>query len=89
MKRGIALGLLAAAFFTASMLAQAHLTARRDRGWMLERMTYLPQSDRLKPLLCGFTTAFADFLWIKTTLYFGGHNLTDKQYPYLINQVDM
>jgi hypothetical protein len=52
-------------------------------------MAYLPQSDKISPWFLGFKTAFADFLWIKTTLYFGGHLLDDKQYPWLIDMVDM
>jgi hypothetical protein len=81
--------LLGVALFAATMLAQMALTARRDSAWTLERMSFLPSGDRVRPFLCGYTTALADYLWIKTTLYFGSHTMTDRQYPYLIHLVDM
>jgi hypothetical protein len=52
-------------------------------------MAYLPESEKIRPWFLGFHTAFADFLWIKTTIYFGGHLLSDKQYPWLIHMVDI
>ena len=52
-------------------------------------MSFLPKSDQVKKYFLGFQTIFADYLWIKTTLYFGSHTLSDKQYPYLASLVDI
>jgi len=52
-------------------------------------MAFVPQTDKIKPFLMGFNAAYADFLWIRTTLYFGSHVLTDQQYPWLIHMVDL
>ncbi|MBN1306806.1 MAG: hypothetical protein JXA18_02740 [Chitinispirillaceae bacterium] len=57
--------------------------------WQQESMTYLPQGERLKPALLGFETTLAHYLWIRTILYFGGHAITDKQYPWLIDMLDV
>jgi hypothetical protein len=37
----------------------------------------------------GFHAAYADYMWIKTTLYFGAHFLTDQQYRWLTHLVDL
>jgi hypothetical protein len=52
-------------------------------------MAYVPQTEKIKPFLLGFHTVYADYLWIRTTLYFGGHYLTDRQYPWLVHMVDL
>jgi hypothetical protein len=80
--------LCAVAAATAVFL-QTRLTAIKPPSFLEERMTYLPRSELLKPFLLGFSSTYADFLWIRTNLYFGGHYLTDREYPYLIHMVDM
>ena len=52
-------------------------------------MSYLPESEKIKPWLLGFHTAVADFLWIKTTIYFGSHLIGNRQYPWLVQMVDI
>jgi hypothetical protein len=58
-------------------------------SWRQESMTYLPRGERIKPALLGFETTVAHYLWIRTVLYFGGHRLTDKSYPWLIDMLDI
>ncbi|MFQ5780558.1 MAG: tetratricopeptide repeat protein [Nitrospiria bacterium] len=48
-----------------------------------ESLLYLPSGEYLKPLVLGFDQMAADLLWIKTIGYFGGHFMTDKEYPWL------
>jgi hypothetical protein len=52
-------------------------------------MTYLPDNDGIKPALLGFETTLAHYLWIRTILYFGGHLMTDANYPWLIDMIDI
>lgn len=49
----------------------------------MESLLYLPSGKHLKPLTLGYNQVAADLLWIKTISYFGGHFLTDKEYPWL------
>jgi hypothetical protein len=52
-------------------------------------MAFLPESGKIRPYLLGFHTAYADYLWIRTTLYFGTHFLTDQQFVWLVHMVDL
>ena len=52
-------------------------------------MAYVPESEKIRPWFLGFHTAFADFLWIKTTIYFGSHVIGDRQFPWLLQMVDI
>jgi hypothetical protein len=68
---------------------QQHLTTAKDASWRIERMSYLPQTDRLKPLLLGFDATYAGYLWIRTMLYFGSHAEDDNDFTWLTTMVDM
>jgi tetratricopeptide (TPR) repeat protein len=70
-------------------MLQRTLTGAKDPSWFKESLTYLPQSERLKPYLLGYETTFANYLWIRTVLYFGHHYQTDNDYSWLISMVDM
>jgi hypothetical protein len=72
---------------TASL--QVKLTSFKDKSWHRERMSYLPATDRLKPFLFGFETVYADYLWIRTMLHFGGQVMGDKEFQWLGQMVDM
>ena len=88
--RGFLAVVAALAVLLASIVVlQNKLTALSASARAPKSMAYLPGSDKIGPFFLGFKTAFADFLWIKTTLYFGGHLLSDKQFPWLIGMVDM
>jgi hypothetical protein len=68
---------------------QNRLTIEKARFRVSASMSYLPSSEKLKPFFLGFHTAFADFLWIKTTIYFGSHSMSDNRYLYLVQMLDM
>ncbi|MCX7725321.1 MAG: hypothetical protein N2053_00580 [Chitinispirillaceae bacterium] len=57
--------------------------------WYMESMTYLPEDDKIRILSLGYESTLAHYLWIRTLLYFGGHYLTDKSYPWLIKMLDI
>jgi hypothetical protein len=80
--------LLACAFF-AIVRTQDRLTSIKTSEWFESRLTYLPESDVVEPFLLGFGTTFANYLWIKTILYFGTHYITDRGFPWLVHMVDM
>jgi hypothetical protein len=75
--------------FTSIFVTQKKITALKDDSWLKERMSYLPQTEKIKPYLLGFSSTFANYLWIKTMLYFGSHYETDKDYTWLVTMVDM
>lgn len=54
----------------------------------IENLLYLPKGEHLKVLSLGFRTLLADALWVKAIGYFGGHNLTDREYPWLHHILD-
>ena len=68
---------------------QNRLTAIRSKLWAPSSMALVPQSEKIRPYLLGFHTVYADYLWIRTTLYFGSHFLTDQQYEWLVHMVDL
>jgi hypothetical protein len=87
--RVFALLLLIACIYGGIIFFQNSLSATGKAHPAPPSMAYLPDSDKIRPWFLGFQTAFADFLWIKTTLYFGTHQLGDRQYPWLLQMVDM
>ena len=54
----------------------------------IEQLLYLPSGRHLKALTLGFTNFAADVLWIRAIGYFGGHALTDREYPWLYHILD-
>lgn len=56
----------------------------------IENLIYLPEGKHLKLMSLSFRSVMADALWMKAISYFGGHTLTDREYPWLyhiLNQV--
>lgn len=49
----------------------------------IETIVYIPSGKFLKTLTLGYGDIVADILWIRTTLYFGTHVLTDREYKWL------
>jgi hypothetical protein len=78
-----------AAIFGGIIVLQNRLSAISRAYQEPPSMAYVPESDKIRPWFLGFHTAFADFLWIKTTIYFGSHYLGDRQYPWLTHMVDI
>lgn len=54
-----------------------------------ESLLYLPSGKYLKPLALGYDQVVADLLWMKTISYFGGHFMSDKQYPWLAHMLNL
>jgi hypothetical protein len=71
------------------VFSQNRLTEVRLHNTVPSSMAYVPQTEKIRPFLVGFHSVYADYLWIRTTLYFGGHYLTDRQYPWLVHMVDL
>jgi hypothetical protein len=76
---GLVVGVAMLALFWGISLTQKRLTGCKD----------LPRTDKLKPYLLGFESTFANYLWIRTMLYFGAHYNSDKDYRWLTGMVDM
>jgi hypothetical protein len=79
----------AASVWCMIVFSQNRLTDLRLHNSAPSSMAYVPQTEKIKPFLLGFHTAYADYLWIRTTLYFGSHFMTDRQYPWLVHMVDL
>jgi len=69
---------------TSSKLLQKHLGLKKTQ----EKLLYIPSGKYLKPLTLGYFSLVADMLWLKAISYFGGHALTDRQYPWLPNLLE-
>jgi tetratricopeptide (TPR) repeat protein len=55
-----------------------------------EDVVYLPVSTSVIRLFSPADPHFiADLVWMRTAYYFGKHALTDRQYPYLLNLLDV
>jgi hypothetical protein len=75
----------------ALLAAQAGLQRSFEQAWRsrsVEKLLYLPSGRHLKALTLGFSNLAADVLWIKAIGYFGGHALTDREYPWLYHILD-
>ena len=70
-------------------LLQGDLHRITGENWQVESMTYLPGRAATRELFLGFETTVAHYLWIRTVLYFGGHRLSDRQYPWLVDMLDI
>ena len=68
---------------------QNRLTAIRSKLWAPSSMSLIPQCEKIRPYLLGFHTVYADYLWLRTTIYFGSHFITDQQYKWLVHMVDL
>ncbi len=86
---GLLVTCAAAVVFASIFATQKKLTSLKGDQWLQERMSYLPQTETIKPYLLGFSSTYAHYLWIKTILYFGTHYESDKDYAWLVNMVDM
>jgi hypothetical protein len=74
-----------------ALAAQAWVQRGFETAWPrrnLEQLLYLPSGRHLKTLTLGFSNLAADVLWIRAIGYFGGHALTDREYPWLYHILD-
>ncbi|NLG19053.1 MAG: hypothetical protein GX556_17150 [Fibrobacter sp.] len=74
---------------TGIVFTQKKLTVLTGSSWSKESMTYLPGQDRIKGALLGFESTVSHYLWIRTILYFGDHYLSDRNFEWLIQMVDV
>lgn len=68
------------------LLGQALAQRSFERAWprrAFEQQLYLPSGRHLKAFALGFPDLAADLLWIRAIGYYGGHTLTDREYPWL------
>ncbi|HWR97265.1 MAG TPA: hypothetical protein VN317_02505 [Candidatus Methanoperedens sp.] len=82
---------LVAAGLLALVAAQALVQRGFEGAWprrAFEQQLYLPSGRHLKAFALGFPDVAADLLWIRAIGYFGGHALTDREYPWLHNILD-
>lgn len=70
-------------------MTQVQKTLLQYKPTEQETLLYLPSGKYLKPLALGYNQLLADFLWMKTISYFGGHFLGDKQYPWLAHMLNL
>jgi hypothetical protein len=80
--RTIGAGLL----IIAALAAQAGVERSFETAWpgrSVEQFIYLPSGRHTKALTLGFSNLAADVLWVRAVSYFGGHVLTDNEYPWL------
>ncbi len=76
----------AALLVIGSLAAQAGVQRFFEGSWpvrSLEQLLYLPSGHHTKALTLGFSNLAADVLWVRAISYFGGHLLTDSDYPWL------
>ncbi|WAC07000.1 MAG: hypothetical protein OS130_12255 [Thermodesulfobacteriota bacterium] len=55
----------------------------------MEVYMYIPSGNFLKPFTLGFNQLIADYFWIKTIGYFGEHLMSDRNYPWLYQILDL
>lgn len=80
----------AAAILLIIVALAAQVVAQRsfEQAWprrSVEQFLYLPSGRHTKALTLGFSNLAADVLWVRAVSYFGGHMLTDREYPWLYN----
>lgn len=76
----------AALLIVGALAAQAGVQRSFETAWPghnLEQFLYLPSGRHTKALTLGFSNLAADVLWVRAVGYFGGHLLTDGEYPWL------
>jgi hypothetical protein len=69
-----------------ALCAQAAVQWAFETAWprrSYEQFLYLPSGRQTKALTLGFSNLAADVLWVRAVSYFGGHMLTDREYPWL------
>lgn len=75
--------------YAAVFLSQIQIDKSKTRYGKFEDMKYLPSGQFLKGAALAYDELFADYLWIKTIVYFGDHFETDKSYKWLYHLLDI
>jgi len=69
-----------------ALATQAGVQRLFETAWprrSFEQFLYLPSGRYSKALTLGFSNLAADVLWVRAIGYFGGHLLSDNEYPWL------
>jgi hypothetical protein len=80
----LALAVLGGAVFQIQALMDDAFPRRR-----VEQLLYLPSGAHLRPAVLGFDLVTADYFWLKTIGYFGGHYMADRKYPWLAHILNL
>ena len=56
--------------------------------WQRERVSAVVSSPQVIPYLLGYETVLADYIWIKTMLYFGGQYENSRDFIWLTSMLD-
>lgn len=62
---------------------------RSPKSRMEEKLIYIPSAQFIKTASLGFQAVLADLMWARTTVYFGEHSKTDKDYKWLYHLLDV
>jgi tetratricopeptide (TPR) repeat protein len=62
---------------------------RPSKSRMEEKLIYIPSAKFVKTASLGFHAILADLMWARTTVYFGEHSRTDKDYKWLYHLLDV
>ncbi len=89
MKRKILFAVTISLIIVGIIATQKHLNKITGTDLKNESFCYLPDDKRITNFLLGYQTTLSHFLWIKTVIYFGAHYISDKQYAWIINMLDM
>ncbi|MCK4528350.1 hypothetical protein KAW18_13335 [candidate division WOR-3 bacterium] len=54
-----------------------------------EELLFFPSGRFVNGISSGFENILADFIWIEAGVYYGGHRMTDRRYPYLYHILDV
>lgn len=88
---GTARAVATAGLLVALLAGQALIQRSFEAAWPkrnIEQLLYLPTGRHTRELSLGFSNLAADLLWIRAIGYFGGHALTDHDYPWLFSMLD-
>lgn len=76
-------------FALGAVLGFQRLIETDYRRRKIEKLLYLPTGKFIKPAVLGYDDFAADYFWLKTIGYFGGHYMADHKYPWLAHILNL
>ncbi len=67
---------------------QQKIDAKIGEDKKIENLVYIPSGKFLSLMTLGYRDVVANFLWMKTSIYFGEHFQTDKNFTWIYRLVD-
>jgi len=67
---------------------QKKIDAKIGKDKKIENLVYIPSGRFLSVMTLGYRDVMADFLWMKTSIYFGSHFQTDKNYTWIYRLIN-